>query len=96
MIVAVNGFRLVKMKSPFALIVLLLSAALLPEATAQGPSDPAIWELTFEDEFDWEKLDYAKLTPKDPWGVVRNDELQAYILKAFVLENGILKIRCED
>ncbi len=84
------------MKSPFALIVLLLSAALLPEATAQGPSDPAIWELTFEDEFDGEKLDYAKWTPKDPWGVVRNDELQAYILKAFVLENGILKIRCED
>ena len=63
---------------------------------AEGPADPSRWELTFSDEFDGEKLDYTQWTPKDPWGVVRNDELQAYIVKAFTVADGILKIRCED
>ena len=53
------------------------------------------WQLTFSDEFDGEKLDYDKWTPKDPWGVERNEELQGYWIKAFHQENGILKIRCE-
>lgn len=60
------------------------------------PENSSDWELTFVDEFDGEKIDYEKWTPKDPWGVVRNDELQAYILKAFELKDGILRIRCED
>ncbi|HRQ89472.1 MAG TPA: glycoside hydrolase family 16 protein [Bacteroidia bacterium] len=63
---------------------------------AQGPQDPEAWELTFADEFDGDRLDYEKWTPKDPWGTVRNDELQAYIVKAFHVADGILKIRCED
>lgn len=58
--------------------------------------DPSQWELTFSDEFDGDKLDLDKWTPKDPWGVVRNDELQAYIEKAFTISDGILHIRCED
>jgi beta-glucanase (GH16 family) len=65
-------------------------------ASGQGPADPDQWELTFSDDFDGEKLDYSKWTPKDPWGVVRNDELQAYIIKAFSTSEGVLTIRCED
>lgn len=53
------------------------------------------WKLTFSDEFDGEKLDYEKWTPKDPWGVERNGELQGYWIKAFIPEDGILKVRCE-
>ncbi|MDF1859585.1 MAG: glycoside hydrolase family 16 protein [Verrucomicrobiales bacterium] len=53
------------------------------------------WELTFSDDFDGEKLDYEKWTPRDPWGVERNRELQGYWIKAFLPEDGILKIRCE-
>lgn len=70
-----------------------------PESPASAPPSSAElpgWTLTFFDEFHGDRLDYSKWTPKDPWGVVRNDELQAYIVKAFHLSDGILKIRCED
>lgn len=75
-----------------ALILTGLSAFLI----GQGAGDSEGWELTFVDEFDGERLDYTKWTPRDPWGVVRNDELQAYIVKAFHTNEGILTIRCED
>ncbi len=75
---------------------LLLASLLLPSVLFAEPENPAEWELTFVDDFDGEKLDYTRWTPQDPWGVVRNDELQAYIVKAFELQEGILKIRCED
>tara|TARA_R110000850_G_scaffold9033_28_gene33396 strand:+ start:3709 stop:4488 length:780 start_codon:yes stop_codon:yes gene_type:complete len=68
-------------------------------AEDSGPSsdhDLGQWELSFVDEFDGSKLDYDRWMPKDPWGSVRNDELQGYVLKAFHQEGGILKIRCED
>jgi beta-glucanase (GH16 family) len=71
-------------------------AASEKDSVVSAIPDPAVWELTFSDEFDGERLDYSKWTPKDPWGVVRNDELQAYILKAFEVKEGILTIRCED
>ncbi len=74
-------------------IVLALLVGILPAASA---FDPAMWELTFSDEFDGEKLDYEKWTPRDPWGLVRNNELQAYIVKAFTVADGVLAIRCED
>lgn len=76
----------------FAFALLVTSGAFL----MAEPGDPEKWELTFVDEFEGEKLDYEKWTPQDPWGVVRNDELQAYIVKAFELRDGILRIRCED
>lgn len=53
------------------------------------------WELTFEDNFEGEKLDYDRWMPKDPWEVERNGELQGYIIKAFDQEQGILKICAE-
>ena len=53
------------------------------------------WELVFSDDFDGDRLDYDKWTPRDPWEVVRNDELQGYVVKSFFPENGILKIRCD-
>ncbi len=71
-------------------------AASEKDSVVSAVPDPAVWELTFSDEFDGERLDYSKWTPKDPWGVVRNDELQAYILKAFEVKEGALTIRCED
>ena len=55
--------------------------------------DPSDWELTFVDQFDGSELDEAKWSPKDPWEVVRNNELQAYVPDAFVVKDGILKIR---
>lgn len=73
-----------------------LGAFMLATAGGQDAFDPSEWELTFSDEFDGDRLDYGKWTPKDPWGVVRNDELQAYIVKAFSVADGILRIRCED
>lgn len=63
-------------------------------AVEESKSRPG-WELTFHDDFDGEKLDYSKWMPKDPWGVVRNDELQGYWIKAFHPVDGILKIQAE-
>lgn len=78
------------------LALLLLFASLSFPIAAEEVFDPETWTPTFVDEFDGDRLDYERWTPKDPWGVVRNEELQAYILKAFHLEEGFLKIRCED
>lgn len=89
------------MIAPHRLSALFLLAAALPLHGQQGNTDSSNaakpgWELAFSDDFDGSKLDYDKWTPKDPWGVVRNDELQGYVVKAFRSEDGILKIRCED
>jgi beta-glucanase (GH16 family) len=87
---------------PFVFYLLGGLAGAAPGETAEGGGesastvDPAAWELAFSDEFDGDALDYSKWTPKDPWGVVRNDELQAYIVKAFAVKDGVLSIRCED
>lgn len=89
------------MKTVIALSLMLVlgagggNSASGEEKTDQSQVDPAVWELTFSDEFEGEQLDYEKWIPKDPWGFERNDELQGYVQKAFHLEDGILKIRCE-
>lgn len=78
--------------------ILCLLLAGLPFAVKgeeKSAFDPDAWELTFSDEFDGDRLDYEKWTPRDPWGEVRNDELQAYILKAISVSDGLLRIRCE-
>lgn len=57
--------------------------------------DPDKWELVFIDEFNGTALDQSLWTPRDPWEVVRNDELQGYVEDAFSVSDGILKIHCE-
>ena len=84
------------MARPFYLLGFFLVAAVLSAVPSRAADELPGWELTFVDEFEGEKLDYSKWTPKDPWGIVRNDELQAYILKAFSMEKGVLKIHCEN
>jgi beta-glucanase (GH16 family) len=54
------------------------------------------WKLTFQDEFDGAKLDLSKWNPQDPWGRVRNRELQAYVQDAFAVYDGILHIKAEE
>ena len=68
--------------------LLLLTLAALPQ---QKPG----WRLTFQDEFDGTRLDPAKWNPEDPWGRVRNRELQAYVKDAFEVRDGILRIKAE-
>jgi beta-glucanase (GH16 family) len=53
------------------------------------------WKLTFHDEFDGASLDPSKWNPRDPWGRVRNNELQAYVEDAFRLHDGMLHIVAE-
>ena len=53
------------------------------------------WKLTFQDEFDGGALDLSKWNPEDPWGKVRNRELQAYVKDAFTMRDGVLRIRAE-
>lgn len=77
-------------------IFLLLAFCCSLAAEEETSPERSGWILTFSDEFDGEKLDYEKWTPKDPWGVVRNEELQGYWIKAFHVAEGILRIRCED
>ena len=81
---------------PQFLRILLLCAA-IPALCQEESSEEALagWELTFQDDFDGEKLNYDKWIPKDPWGVVRNEELQGYWIKAFHPVDGILKIEAE-
>lgn len=84
---------------PAGILSLFLASAATAEAQQRSaPSDPGFgdrWELSFSDDFDGEKLDYEKWTPEDPWGVERNDELQGYVIQAFRVGEGTLRIRCE-
>jgi beta-glucanase (GH16 family) len=67
-------------------LVALVSAA--PCLAQQKPG----WKLTFHDEFDGASLDLTKWNPQDPWGRVRNNELQAYVKDAFAVRDGTLRI----
>ena len=55
-----------------------------------GPS-PA-WRLTFLEEFTNPVLDPAKWNKQDSFGIVRNEELQAYVPDSFQVSDGTLKI----
>jgi beta-glucanase (GH16 family) len=63
----------------------------LPGLAQQKPG----WKLTFQDEFDGARLDLSKWNPQDPWGKVRNRELQAYVKDAFEVRDGILRVKAE-
>ena len=53
------------------------------------------WKLTFDDEFSGATLDLSKWNPQDPWGRVRNRELQAYVKDAFEERDGVLRVKAE-
>jgi beta-glucanase (GH16 family) len=72
-----------------SILVALVSA--VPCLAQQKPG----WKLTFYDEFNGASLDLSKWSPQDPWGKVRNNELQAYVKDAFVLQDGILHVQAE-
>lgn len=84
----------------FAATLVLLSRLPFPGFSEEERADellhPPGWKLTFVDEFDSDRLDYDLWTPKDPWEVVRNDELQGYWIKAFETKNGVLSITAEN
>lgn len=79
---------------------LLAACALVTSGLRADEGEGAVeregWVLTFYDDFEGDRLDYEKWTPRDPWEVVRNEELQGYWIKAFRVEGGLLRIRCED
>ncbi|MEM9281796.1 MAG: glycoside hydrolase family 16 protein [Verrucomicrobiota bacterium] len=82
-----------------ALMISLIGVVVLgDEKSGSWASElaPELWIETFSDDFDGDRLDYDKWMPKDPWEVVRNEELQGYWIKAFHLEDGLLRIRAED
>ncbi len=58
-----------------------------------GPDGGADWALVFRDEFEQNRLDTTKWNPRDPWESERNNELQAYVPDAFIVQDGILRIR---
>ena len=75
--------------------LLMATRGLSPAQDGKGPGALEGWRLTFSDEFDGESLDLRKWNPRDPWEVVRNQELQAYVSNAFSVRDGILRILAE-
>ncbi|MEO0416766.1 MAG: glycoside hydrolase family 16 protein, partial [Verrucomicrobiota bacterium] len=71
---------------------LLLGTLLVAQDEATELAD---WELVWEEQFDSRKLDSDKWTPLDPWGLVRNEELQGYLPSQVKLEGGECIISCE-
>ncbi len=69
---------------------LLLSLSLLPLLLVG--QNAANWVLTFDDEFNGAELDLSRWTPHDPWGRVRDRQLQAYAPEAVSVGNGQLHI----
>ncbi len=77
-------------------LILLIAAPLLFADSPQPPAQTdAKWKLVFEDNFDGDKLDLKKWSPRDPFGVERNNELQAYVADAFVLKDGVLHVTAQ-
>jgi MYXO-CTERM domain-containing protein len=64
-----------------------------PALAAAAEWDKPGYELTFQDEFDAGSLDLSKWQRRYKWGeAVINNELQAYVDDAFVVQNGMLSI----
>ena len=77
---------------PSLMVMTVLSC--LGAGGAGGISRPG-WKLTFEDEFNGTSLDTKKWNPNDPWGQERNHELQAYVMNAFEVKDGVLRIQAQ-
>jgi beta-glucanase (GH16 family) len=70
---------------------LLLLLASLPLLLLSAEND-GNWTLTFADEFNGTELDLSRWTPHDPWGHVRDRQLQAYAPEALTVSGGQLHI----
>src|ERR1700733_5309748 len=73
-----------------ALALLLISSLLpaqKPGARQTQPAKPE-WVLTFDDEFDGAELDLSHWSPHDPWGHVRDRELQGWAPDAIEIGGG--------
>ena len=84
-------------RAVFLALVIVAAAAFVAFYDPGDPSPrsslPREWQLTFTEEFSNPVLDPTKWNRKDPWGMVRNQELQAYVPDAFEIADGVLKIR---
>lgn len=72
-----------------SLPLLLLIAALSP---AQAPKPDPNWVLTFDDEFNGAELDLLHWSPHDPWGRVRDRQLQGFAPEAVTVSGGQLHL----
>jgi beta-glucanase (GH16 family) len=54
-----------------------------------------IWGSRFQDEFEGNALDLKKWNANDPWGRECNRALQAYLMNAFEVKDGILRIKAD-
>lgn len=59
-----------------------------PEATDKDPN----WVLTFDDEFNGAELDLLHWSPHDPWGKVRDRQLQAFAPDSVSVGGGQLHL----
>jgi beta-glucanase (GH16 family) len=62
-----------------------------PKVADDGQND-ANWILTFDDEFNDSQLDLAKWVPHDPWGQVRDRQLQAFAPESVTIASGQLHL----
>jgi|SRR5579863_6992460 len=74
-----------------ALKTALLLSLSLPPLLLSAEKD-ADWKLTFADEFNGAELDLSRWTTHDPWGHVRDRQLQAYAPEAITVSGGQLHI----
>ncbi len=70
---------------------LFLIPALLPAQTPAPDKDPR-WILTFDDEFNGAELDLLHWSPHDPWGHVRDRQLQAFAPESVSVSAGRLHL----
>ena len=75
--------------------LLLISSLLLAQKPVRQTPATDIntdWILTFDDDFNGSELDLAKWAPHDPWGQVRDRQLQAWTLDSIALGGGQLHL----
>src|SRR5579863_9478904 len=76
---------------PFLLLLVCVS---LPGQKSVPPqADRNLnWVLTFDDEFNGTELDLLHWSPHDPWGKVRNRQLQAWAPDSMAVREGQLHL----
>lgn len=76
------------------LLLLLSLSPLLSQKAVQPAIEPADakWVQTFDEEFNGKELNLSRWSPHDPWGHVRDRQLQAYAPEAIEVSGGQLHI----